>query len=192
LPVSRIGAGYAGRADGRLASDEISRKENFSMPLYESVVIARQDIATTQVDTLADELTNILAEGGGKVTKRESWGLRSLTYRIKKNRKGHYVLFNIDAPPAAINEYERRMRINEDVLRYLTVRVEELEEGPSAVLQNKDRPGTERGGFFGGRGGRDGGGFRPRREDGDRGDRGGHFSSGRRPRNDSTETQGEG
>ena len=162
------------------------------MPLYESVVIARQDIATTQVDTLADELTAILTEGGGKVTKRESWGLRTLTYRIKKNRKGHYVLFNIEAPSTAINEYERRMRINEDVLRYLTVRVEELEEGPSAVLQNKDRPDTGRGGFFGsGRGGRDGGdrpgggGFgrgRPR-EDGDR--EGGRFSSGRRPRDES-------
>ncbi|MGE4065039.1 MAG: 30S ribosomal protein S6 [Rhodospirillaceae bacterium] len=168
------------------------------MPLYESVVIARQDIATTQVDTLADELTTIITEGGGKVTKRESWGLRSLTYRIKKNRKGHYVMFNIDAPPAAINEYERRMRINEDVLRYLTVRVEELEEGPSAVLTNKDRPAErtggfgDRGGFGGGRG--FGGGGRGRRDDGDRGDRGGfggggggggdrdRFSSGRRPR----------
>ena len=174
------------------------------MPLYESVVIARQDIATTQVDTLADELTNIIVEGGGKVTKRESWGLRSLTYRIKKNRKAHYVLFNIDAPPAAINEYERRMRINEDVLRYLTVRVETLEEGPSAVITNKDRP-AERTGFFGGgggRGGRDGGGgfgggggFRRPREDGGSGgggggggggDRdGGRFSSGRRQRFDS-------
>jgi small subunit ribosomal protein S6 len=170
------------------------------MPLYESVVIARQDIATTQVDTLADELTNILAEGGGKVTKRESWGLRSLTYRIKKNRKGHYVLFNIDAPAAAINEYERRMRINEDVLRYLTVRVEEHEEGQSAVLLNKDRPAErtggfgDRGGFGGGRGFGGGGRGRPR-DDGDRGgDRGGdrdRFSSGRRPRSDS-ETQGEG
>src|SRR6201999_1402976 len=110
--------------------------------------------------------------------------LRSLTYRIKKNRKAHYVFFNIDAPPAAINEYERRMRINEDVLRYLTVRVETLEEGPSAVLTNKDRP-PERGGFGdrgfgGGRGGFGGGRGRPR-EDGDRGDRGGHFGSGRRP-----------
>ena len=165
------------------------------MPLYESVVIARQDIATTQVDTLADELTNIITEGGGKVTKRELWGLRSLTYRIKKNRKGHYVLFNIDAPPAAVTEYERRMRINEDVLRYLTVRVETLEDGPSAVLQNKDRP-PERGGFFGSGRGRDGGdrgGFgggrgRPPRDD-DRPDRGGggdggRFSSGRRPRAD--------
>ena len=168
------------------------------MPLYESVVIARQDIATTQVDTLADELTSIITEGGGKVTKRELWGLRSLTYRIKKNRKAHYVFFNIDAPPAAISEYERRMRINEDVLRYLTVRVEALEEGPSAVLTNKDRP-AERTGFFGGgggRGGRDGGGFgggggggfgggfrRPREDGASGGDRdAGRFGSGRRPR----------
>ena len=157
------------------------------MPLYESVVIARQDIATTQVDTLADELTAILGEGGGKVTKRESCGLRSLTYRIKKNRKGHYVFFNIDAPPAAINEYERRMRINEDVLRYLTVRVEAHEEGQSAVLANKDRPDTGRGGFFGsGRGDR--GGFGRGGDRGDRGDReGGRFSSGRRPREESTQ-----
>ena len=175
------------------------------MPLYESVVIARQDIATTQVDTLADELTNIITEGGGKITKREFWGLRSLTYRIKKNRKGHYVLFNIDAPPAAINEYERRMRINEDVLRYLTVRVETLEEGPSAVITNKDRP-PERSGFFGGpgggRGGREGGGFgggggfRRPREEGAAGAPGGgdRFSSGRRPRSfdgDSTPNTGE-
>ena len=159
------------------------------MPLYESVVIARQDIATTQVDTLADELTNILAEGGGKVTKRESWGLRSLTYRIKKNRKGHYVLFNIDAPPAAINEYERRMRINEDVLRYLTVRVEVHEEGQSAVLANKDRPDTGRGGFFGsGRGDRGGFGGGGGRDRGDRdgGGGGGRFSSGRRPREETS------
>ncbi len=174
------------------------------MPLYESVVIARQDIATTQVDTLADELTNIITEGGGKITKRELWGLRSLTYRIKKNRKGHYVFFNIDAPPAAINEYERRMRINEDVLRYLTVRVETLEEGQSAVLINKDRP-AERTGFFGGpgggRGGREGGGFgggggfrRPREEGAGGGGGGDRFSSGRRPRSfdgDSTPSTGE-
>ena len=177
--------------DWRYLRDEISQRENDYMPLYESVVIARQDIATTQVDTLADELTTIITEGGGKITKRESWGLRSLTYRIKKNRKGHYVFFNIDAPPAAINEYERRMRINEDVLRYLTVRVETLEEGPSAVITNKDRP-PERTGFFGGggRGGRDGGGFggggggggyRPR-EGGGGGGGGDRFSSGRRPR----------
>ncbi len=174
------------------------------MPLYEGVVIARQDIATTQVDTLADELTNIIVEGGGKVTKRELWGLRSLTYRIKKNRKAHYVFFNIDAPPAAINEYERRMRINEDVLRYLTVRVEELEEGQSAVLINKDRP-AERTGFFGGggggRGGRDGGGFggggggggfrRPREDGATAGGGGDRFGSGRRPRGDDNTNTGE-
>ena len=173
------------------------------MPLYESVVIARQDISTTQVDTLADELTAILAEGGGKVTKRENWGLRSLTYRIKKNRKAHYLFFNIDATPAAVNEYERRMRINEDVLRYLTVAVEELEEGPSAMVQSKGRPEGERGGCLGGGGGRGGGGGGRGRDDGDRfgggprrprddgergsgGGGGGRFDSGRRPRGDSS------
>ena len=157
------------------------------MPLYESVVIARQDISTTQADTLGDELTAILAEGGGKVTKRENWGLRSLTYRIKKNRKAHYLLFNIDAPPAAVTEYERRMRINEDVLRYLTVAVETLEEGPSAVVQNKGRPEGERGGFFGGRREGGGGGDRfggaPRRPREDGGAGGGRYDSGR-PRRD--------
>ena len=142
------------------------------MPLYESVLIARQDITTTQVAALADELTGVISEGVGKVVKRENWGLRSLTYRIKNNRKGHYILFNIDAPPTAVNEYERRMRVNEDVLRYMTIRVEALEEGPSAVLQNKERS-NERGGFFGS--GRRGG-----RDDGDRA--GGRFNSGRRPR----------
>ena len=153
------------------------------MPLYESVVIARQDISTTQVDTLADELAGILGEGGGTVTKRENWGLRSLTYRIKKNRKAHYLFFNIDALPAAINEYERRMRINEDVLRYLTVAVEAHEEQPSAVLQNKGRPEGEdrggRGGFGGGggRGGFGGGGGRGR-GDRDGGGGGGGFGGG--------------
>ena len=132
------------------------------MPLYESVVIARQDISSTQVDALADDLTKILEENGGSVTKREHWGLRSMTFRIKKNRKGHYVLFNVDAPANAVSEYERRMRINEDILRYMTVRVDEHEEGPSAILQNKGRSG--------GRG-----------DKGDRGDRGGgRFESGRR------------
>src|SRR5262249_41423106 len=111
-----------------------SQKET-SMPFYENVFIARQDVSSTQVDALADTFTNILTEQGGKVTKKEYWGLRNLAYRIKKNRKGHYVLFNIDAPPAALAEMERNMRLNEDVLRYLTVRVEELEEGPSAMLQ---------------------------------------------------------
>lgn len=109
------------------------------MALYENVFIARQDISATQVDALADGFTALIAEQGGQVTKREYWGLRNISYRIKKNRKGHYVLFNIDAPAAAISELERNMRINEDVIRYLTVRVEALEEGPSAVMQNRGR-----------------------------------------------------
>jgi len=110
------------------------------MPLYESVVIARQDISAAQVDTVADELTKIIEENGGSVAKREHWGLRSLTYRIKKNRKGHYVLFNINAPAAALSELERRMRLNEDILRYLSIRVDEHEEGQSSILTNKGRP----------------------------------------------------
>jgi small subunit ribosomal protein S6 len=115
------------------------------MPLYENVFIARQDISTAQVEALTDIFANLVAEQGGKVEKREYWGLRNLAYRIKKNRKGHYVLFNLDAPPAAVNELERNMRINEDVLRYLTVRVDELEAGPSAVLQNRGRDERDRG-----------------------------------------------
>lgn len=115
------------------------------MPFYENVFIARQDISTTQVEALADTFANLIAEQGGKVEKREYWGLRNLAYRVKKNRKGHYMLFNIDAPPAAISELERNMRINEDVLRYLTIKVEELEAGPSAILQNRGRDERDRG-----------------------------------------------
>lgn len=113
------------------------------MPFYENVFIARQDISATQVEALAETFAGVVAAQGGQVTKREYWGLRNLTYRMKKNRKGHYMLFNLDAPPAAVNELERTMRINEDVIRYLTVRVEALEEGPSAVMQNRGR-GEER------------------------------------------------
>jgi small subunit ribosomal protein S6 len=109
------------------------------MPLYETVFIARQDISGPQVDALADQFTTIVTEQGGEVKKRENWGLRNLAFRIKKNRKGHYVLFNLDAPPAAVAEMERTMRLNEDVLRYLTIRVEQLEEGPSVMLQNRGR-----------------------------------------------------
>src|SRR5260221_5782688 len=113
------------------------------MPFYENVFIARQDISAAQVEALADTFTGIVAAQGGQVTKREYWGLRNLAYRIKKNRKGHYILVNLDAPPPAVNELERNMRINEDVLRYITVRVDALEEGPSAVMQNRGR-GEER------------------------------------------------
>jgi small subunit ribosomal protein S6 len=131
------------------------------MALYESVFIARQDITAAQVEALAAKLTGIIAEQGGKVTKNEYWGLKNLAYRIKKNRKGHYTLLNIDAPAAAIREMERNMRIDEDVLRFLTVRVEELEEGPSAMLRSREDRG--------------------RRFD-DRGDRGDRFGRGDRDR----------
>ncbi|WP_282609630.1 30S ribosomal protein S6 [Pelagibius sp. Alg239-R121] len=128
------------------------------MALYECVLIARQDIASTQVEGLVEQLSTILTDNQGSVAKHEYWGLRNLAYRIKKNRKGHYVLLNIDAPSDAIHEMERVMRLNDDVLRYLTTRVDELEEGPSVVMQNRHSR-DERGGRGGRRheGGRDGG-----------------------------------
>ena len=105
------------------------------MPYYESVFIARQEMTSSQVEALADTLTGVVQERGGTVAKRELWGLKNLSYRIKKNRKGHYVLFNIDAPYDAVAEMERQMRLSEDVLRYMTLKVDELEEGPSAMMQ---------------------------------------------------------
>lgn len=135
------------------------------MALYEHIFLARQDVSAQQVEELTNSLTEVLAAGGGKVTKNEYWGLKSLSYRIRKNRKAHYSLLNIDAPSAAVAEMERQMRINEDILRFLTVRVDELEEGPSAMMQKRDRDDGDRGG-------------RP-----DRGDRGGdRFGGDRRPR----------
>ena len=107
------------------------------MPLYENVFIARQDISGAQVDALADTFTQLVADNGGEVKKREYWGLRNLAYRMRKNRKGHYVLMNLSAPPAAVAELERTMRINEDVIRYMTIRVDELEDGPSVVMQSR-------------------------------------------------------
>ena len=125
------------------------------MPLYESVFIARQDISATQVEALAAKLTGIITEQGGKVTKNEYWGLKNLAYRIKKNRKGHYTLLNIDAPAAAVKEMERTMSINEDIIRFLTIRVDALEEAPSAMMQRSaeksDRPGGDRGDRWGDR-----------------------------------------
>ena len=115
------------------------------MALYENVFIARQDVPTTQVEALTNQFSELVTGLGGTVSKKEYWGLRSLTYRIKKNRKGHYTLLNIDAPPAAVKELERTMSINEDIIRFLTVRVDELEETPSAIMQRSaeksDRPG---------------------------------------------------
>jgi small subunit ribosomal protein S6 len=134
------------------------------MAYYESVFIARQDVTPAQVEQIAAQAASIVAAQGGKVTKTESWGLRNLAYRINKNRKGHYVLMNLDAPAAAVLEMERNLKINEDVLRYMTVRVEELEAGPSAVMRKSDdRFERDDRGFGGDRGGRGGDrGYRPR------------------------------
>lgn len=106
------------------------------MPLYESVLIARQDISASQADALADDFSKSIEENGGKVVSRENWGLRTLAYRIKKNRKGHYILLNIDAPAATIQEMERQMRLHEYILRFLTLKVDELATEPSLMVQN--------------------------------------------------------
>jgi small subunit ribosomal protein S6 len=142
------------------------------MPLYEHVFLARQDASSQQVEELTNQITGVITGLGGKVTKTENWGVRSLTYRMKKNRKAHFVLLNIDGPAAVVTEIERQERIHEDVIRYLTVRVEEHEEGPSAMMRkaDRDRDRDDRGG-----------GFRGDREGGFRGDRG-----PRRPRDDAS------
>ena len=125
------------------------------MALYEHIFLARQDVSQQQVEELTAALTEILGQNGGKVTKNEYWGLKGLAYRIRKNRKAHYTLLNIDATPAAVAEMERQMRINEDILRFMTISVEALEEGPSAMMQKRDRDdrdnarGGDRGGFGG-------------------------------------------
>ena len=146
------------------------------MPLYEHVFLARQDISQTQVEALTKEYGEVITEGGGRVAKTEYWGLKSLAFKIKKNRKAHYSLMNIDAPPAAIAEMERRMGLSPDVIRFLTVSVEQHETEPSVQMRKSDRDDRrdgerggfrgERGGFRGDRGG--GGGFRRDREGGDR------------------------
>lgn len=107
------------------------------MPYYENIFIARQDISSAQVDTLADAFSEVITGAGGQVHRREYWGLKSLQYRIKKNRKGHYVLLNIEAPSDAMQEMERQMRLNEDVLRHMTIRTEENPEGPSVMMQGR-------------------------------------------------------
>ncbi len=139
------------------------------MPLYEHVFLARQDMSSQQVDGLIDHFKGIIGSGGGTIGKVEAWGLKSVAYRIKKNRKAHYTLMNIDAPPAAVAEMERQMGLNEDVLRYITIRVEAHETEPSAMMQKRDRGDRdERRGGFGDRGFGDRG---PRRDRPDRGPR---------------------
>jgi small subunit ribosomal protein S6 len=127
------------------------------MPLYEHIFMARQDVTSQQVEAMVDQYKGIIEQNGGKVEKTEMWGVKSLAYRIKKNRKAHFTMFNLDAPPAALAEMERQMRISEDILRFITVRVEELESEPSVMMQKrdrderKDRERRERdGGSFGG------------------------------------------
>ena len=132
------------------------------MPLYEHVFLARQDLAQAQVDALAEAATRIIEDNGGKVVKTETWGLRSLAYRIAKNRKAHYVMLEIDAPAALVAELERQTQINEDVIRYMTIRVDAHEQGPSAMMRRGDRD----------------------RERGDRGDRGDRGPRGDRDRGD--------
>ncbi len=109
------------------------------MPLYEHVFLVRQDVSAQQVEELTGRLKGVIEQMGGKVTKLEQWGVKSLSYRLRKNRKAHFTFFNVDAPSAALNEVERQERLNEDILRYLTIRVEAHEEGPSAMMRKVDR-----------------------------------------------------
>ena len=149
------------------------------MPLYEHVFLSRQDVSAQQVEELTAQLKGVIEQLGGKVTKLEQWGVKSLAYRLRKNRKAHYTFMNLDAPPAVVNEIERQERLNEDVLRYLTVRVDEHEEGPSVMMRkvDRDRDRDDRGGFRD----RDRGSFRER---GERGDRGDHRRDSRPPRDE--------
>ena len=114
------------------------------MPMYEHVFLARQDLSQAQVDALAATATEIVEAGAGKVTKTETWGLKNLAYKIKRNRKAHYVMLNIDAPAGVVAELERQTGINEDVIRWMTVRVETHEEGPSVMMRKNDRERTKR------------------------------------------------
>ncbi len=137
------------------------------MPLYEHTFLARQDITSQQVEALIEGYRAVIEAGGGKIAKVEYWGIKQITYRIKKNRKAHYTLLNLDSPHAAVAEMERQMSISEDVLRFMTVKVEELEEGPSAMMQKRDREDRrDRDDRYG----NDDRPRRPRRDDSDEGD----------------------
>jgi small subunit ribosomal protein S6 len=157
------------------------------MPLYEHVFLARQDVTAQQVDELAAQFKGVIEQMGGKVAKTEYWGVKSLSYRVKKNRKAHFTLLNVDAPSAALAEIERQEGLHEDVLRYLTVKVDELEEGPSAMMRKADRDrdrDERRGDRRRDRDGYEGGGGGGR----ERGEREGRSES-RAPREDDAETE---
>jgi small subunit ribosomal protein S6 len=149
------------------------------MALYEHVFLARQDLSTQQVEELTAQYKAIIEQMGGKIAKSEYWGVKSLTYRMRKNRKAHFTLMNVDAPSAAMVEVERQQRINEDILRQLTIRVDEHEAEPSAMMRkvDRDRDRDDRRGGFGDRDRGFGGGFGDR----DRGDRGDRRPRGDRP-----------
>jgi small subunit ribosomal protein S6 len=157
-------------------SDRPKEKDKATMPLYEHVFLARQDLAQAQVDTLAETATNIIQSNGGRVIKTETWGLRNIAYRIAKNRKAHYVALDFEAPAGVVAELERQTQINEDVIRYMTIKVDAHEEGPSAMM----RRGSERD-ERGGRGDRGDRGDRGGRGRDDRGDRGDRPDRGPRP-----------
>ena len=140
------------------------------MPLYEHVFLARQDASSAQVEQLTKEFSDILEEAGGKVARSEHWGMKSLAYKIKKSRKAHYTMLNIDAPATAVNEMERRMRLSTDIIRFMTIRVDQHETEPSVMMRKQDR--DDRGGRGGPRGGdRDRRGGPPRGPRGPRPDR---------------------
>ncbi len=122
----------------------IGQHERIDMALYEHIFLARQDLAQAQVDTLTEDAGKIIADNGGKVVETENWGLKSLAYKIQKNRKAHFVMLRLDTPPAAVEELERQTRINEDVVRYMTIRVDAHEDGPSVQLRKNERD-TRRG-----------------------------------------------
>lgn len=156
------------------------------MPLYEHVFLARQDISAQQVEALVQSWREILEQNGGSVGKSEYWGVKTLNYRIRKNRKAHFQLLNIDAPHAAVAEMERQMGLSTDIIRHLTIRVDEHEDAPSAMMRRDDRPGRDRDD----RGPRGGGGFRRDRDDrGPREDRG---PRGDRPPREGRSDSGEG
>jgi small subunit ribosomal protein S6 len=149
------------RLKGGFAPDGQDGKKGNIMPLYEHVFLARQDISQSQVEALTKEYSEVITEAGGKIGKTEYWGVKPLAFKMKKNRKAHYSLMNIDAPPAAIAEMERRMGLSPDVLRFITVRVDAHETEPSIQMRKSDRDDRrdgDRGGFRGGGGGFRGGG----------------------------------
>ena len=113
------------------------------MAFYESVVIARPELTETQIDNLINDLSDIITKDGGKVVKKEQWGLRSFAYKIKKNKKGHYFMLNLDSAPTTILEYERQMRINEDIIRFLTIKIDKINDKPSILSIENDRSSEE-------------------------------------------------